>query len=338
MKKILIITDAWKPQTNGVVTTLGNLINNLEQLDFKVKVISPQDFKTINCPGYNNIDISLNVWKVGSLIQDFNSDFIHIATEGPIGLTAKIYCDINNLSYSTSYHTNFPDYLNSFYNVPVSFTYSYIKFFHKKSVAIMVATKSIENDLKLRGFKNLKQWSRGVDLSLFDSTLRTRQVNEEKRLVCVSRVSKEKNLEAFFNLNINAKKIMIGDGPMLKDYKENYRDVEFKGFLFGKELKKEYSNADVFVFPSLTDTFGLVVIESFACGTPVAAFNAPGPRDIIENGLNGYFGENLEENVKKCFKLDRDKVLESSQKWTWEKSTQMFLTNILPINNNEEAA
>ena len=107
---------------------------------------------------------------------------------------------------------------------------------------------------------------------------------------------------------------------------------------FGKELKKEYSNADVFVFPSLTDTFGLVVIESFACGTPVAAFNAPGPRDIIENGLNGYFGENLEENVKKCFKLDRDKVLESSQKWTWEKSTQMFLSNILPINNNEEAA
>lgn len=336
MKKILLITDAWKPQTNGVVTTLTNLEINLKKSGFDPIVISPNNFKTFRCPGYKDIDISLNVWQISKHIDENNPDYIHIATEGPVGLAAKMYCDINKIKYSTSYHTNFPEYLNNFFNIPRQLTYAFLKYFHKNSVSVMVATDSIEKELSSRGFKNIKKWSRGVDFNHFKPIVKKIQ-SEKKTILCVSRVSKEKNLEEFFNLDINANKIMVGDGPMLNEYINKYPDVDFKGFLYGEELNKAYCSADAFVFPSLTDTFGLVVIESISCGTPVAAFDAPGPRDIIETGINGFFGGDLCANVIKCFSLDRSKVCESSQKWSWENSTNMFIENILPMIEKEAA-
>ncbi len=326
MKKILIVTDNLPDQINGVVTTFNNIEKILTLKGYTVTYINPEKFNYISCPGYNEVKLSIPLG-IKSAINKSNADYIHIATEGPIGLFTKLYCDLHNIKYTTSYHTKFPEFLKKIYNIPEYITYKYLKWFHSKSKKVLVPTKDIKNILNLKGFKNLKIWTRGVDSDIFNPSRRT---NPDNYLICVSRVSKEKGLDDFCKLKGN--KILVGNGPYLKELKEIYPDVNFVGVKMGIELSELISNASVFIFPSKTDTFGIVILEAIACGTPVASYEEPGPKEVISLGINGFYGENLEENIINCLKINREDVYSSSKKWTWEISTNQFLESLLTNN------
>jgi glycosyltransferase involved in cell wall biosynthesis len=323
-KTILVITDNVKGQVNGVVTTFSQIEKYAVMNGYRYKTIDPNNFKNFSCPGYSEVKLALPIG-IGRKIKEINPDFIHIATEGPIGLAAKLWLDINGYRYNTSYHTKFPEFLNQLYKIPEFITYSYLRWFHKNSSRVLVTTETMVKELKHNRFKqNLVVWTRGVDGEIFQPNTNKETFNK-KILLSVGRVSKEKNLDEFCSLKIpNTTKILVGDGPYLKELKEKYNDVMFVGAKFGKELSSYYANADVFVFTSKTDTFGIVMIESIRCGTPIAAHEVPGPIDIVIPHVNGFMSEGLESAIIKCFSLDREKVLESSKKWTWDECWDIF--------------
>lgn len=319
--KIIIITDTFK-EINGVVTTLVETKKELELRGHTVYVIEPSMFKTIKFYSYPDVHLSWNVWKIKKLIDQFLPDAVHIATEGPLGLAARLYLRFfkKNCEYTTGYHTKFPEYLKIYFGIPLLITYSYLKWFHRKSYSVLITTASMKHELELKGFKNLVIWSRGVNTQIFYPNFMNK--NHIPKYLCVSRVSKEKNLDDFCKLNGHC--ILVGDGPYLSELKEKYPTVEFVGFKTGSDLAEYYRAADVFVFPSRSDTFGVVMIEALACGIPVAAYNVTGPKDIVTSGLNGYLGNDLQESVNKCLSLDKDLVYQSSKKWSWKTTTDTF--------------
>jgi len=327
-KTILIITDNLKDQINGVVTTYKN-IEACAVLDgYRVVYITPGDFRYFDCPGYNEVKIAYPR-AMGKKIEALSPDYIHIATEGPIGLSARKYLSKHNLRYNTAYHTKFPEGLRALFGIPEALTWPLVRWFHKHSGKVLTTTKTMVDELRAHGFDgDVIPWTRGVDRRIFYPA-----VNREKTklpvLVCVSRVSKEKSLEDFFKLDYPGHKIMVGDGPMLEEYKANYPAVEFVGAKRGVELGDYYRQADVFVFPSQWETFGLVMIEAMACGTPVAAYPCQGPLDVVDEGVTGCMREDLKLAVTDALKLDRNKVSEGSQRWTWEKAWEIFRDNLL---------
>jgi glycosyltransferase involved in cell wall biosynthesis len=334
--KICIVTDSWQ-QINGVSTTLKNTVNCLITMGHEVLVIEPSVFKTCKFKFYPDIDFSWNIWKVGKLIQDFQPNAIHIATEGPLGIAARWYCKVNKrqIPHNTSYHTNFPEYLKLSYGIPLTVSYKVLKLFHKFSCRVLVTNNDMKTQLDQRGLKNLVVWSRGVDLSLFAPDRRSQQVQTNlgpgPRILCVSRASKEKNLDAFCQLSVPGTKILVGDGPELARLQTQYPDVKYLGWKTGADLAEIYANADVFVFPSVTDTFGVVMLESISTGTPVVAYNAIGPREVIEQGINGIISQDLAQAIPQALLLDRLTVRQSSLKWTWNKCTEVFLENLVAI-------
>jgi glycosyltransferase involved in cell wall biosynthesis len=327
-KKILIITDNLPDQINGVVTTYKNIEACAVRDGYTVDYIHPGWFSYIDCPKYNEVKLSYPR-NMGKKIASVNPDYIHIATEGPLGVWARKYLSICGIKHNTAYHTKFPEGLKKLFGIPESWTWRFVRWFHKHSGKVLTTTDSMVAELKAHGFDgDVIPWTRGVDRTIFDPALR--EDVPAKYLLCVSRVSKEKNLEQFFELDYPGYlKIMVGDGPMLEKYKKQYPDVHFTGAKRGKELARYYANAEVFVFPSQWETFGIVMIEAMACGTPVAAFPCQGPEDVIDQGVTGFMNESLENAVTACLQLNRGYVEMGSQRWTWEKAWQIFRDNLV---------
>lgn len=334
--KILLATDAWQPQINGVVRTLGHVVQEAKALGYDVEVINPTNFKNIACPSYPEIRLAVDpFFKVDEIIKQSKPDYIHIATEGPIGMSFRKYCKRNALNFTSSFHTLFPEYLKKRVFMPRTISYAYLKKFHNAAQQTLVPTRSIKKSLRLMGFKNLKTWSRGVDTKLFKAS------NKDDSLfshlpkpihLYVGRVAIEKNIEAFLNLELNGSKVVVGDGPQLAELRVKYPSTIFTGAKKGSELAAHYASADVFVFPSKTDTFGLVILEALASGLPVAAFNAPGPKDIFyKSHLNG-LGDCLKTSIHKAYKFKKQDCIEFAQKFSWASTTQIFLENLVPVN------
>jgi glycosyltransferase involved in cell wall biosynthesis len=329
-KKILIITDNLPDQINGVVTTYKN-IETCAILDgYHVDYIDPGRFRYIDCPRYHEVKIAYPR-NLGQKIEEIAPDYIHIATEGPLGLWARAYLSLGNIRHNTAYHTKFPEGLKKLFGIPEFITWRFVRWFHKHSGKVLTTTDSMVQELQAHGFNGeVIPWTRGVDRKTFHPGYRDRD-DDVKVLLCVARVSKEKNLEDFFELQYpKSRKIMVGDGPMLEKYKKQYPDVEFVGFKTGTELAQYYANADVFVFPSKWETFGIVMIEAMACGTPVAAYPCQGPEDVVEPGVTGYLEQDLATAVHRCIGLNRDRVLEGSQRWSWDRAWHIFRDNLTP--------
>jgi glycosyltransferase involved in cell wall biosynthesis len=329
-KKILIITDNLKDQINGVVTTYKNIETCAVRDNYNVVVLDPGWFSYIDCPGYNEVKIAYPR-NLGKKIEEISPDYIHVATEGPLGLWARAYLSLAGIPHNTAYHTKFPEGLKKLFGIPEFITWRFVRWFHKHSGKVLTTTDSMVEELQAHGFSGeVISWTRGVDRDIFTPALRETVL--AKYLLCVSRVSKEKNLEKFFELDYPGYlKIMVGDGPMLDTYKKRYPDVHFTGFKTGIDLARYYANAEVFVFPSQWETFGIVMIEAMACGTPVAAFPCQGPEDVIDEGITGCMNDDLKQAVKDALMLDRQKVWEGSGRWTWENAWAIFRDNLIEM-------
>ena len=328
-KTILIITDNLPDQINGVVTTYKNIEVHAIRDGYNVVVLHPGWFSYIDCPGNNEVKITYPR-ALGQKIEEIGPDHIHIATEGPLGLRARKYLSLHSYRYNTAYHTKFPEGLKKLFGIPEAITWPLVRWFHKHSGKVLTTTDSMVQELQAHGFTGeIISWTRGVDREIFHPNYRNRE-DDRKVLVCVSRVSKEKNLEEFFQLDYpKGRKIMVGDGPMRETYEKQYPDVEFVGFKTGPELAEYYANADVFVFPSRWETFGIVMIEAMACGTPVAAYPVQGPKDVVDPGVTGYLDEDLATAVHRCLGLNRAQVLAGSQRWSWQKAWEIFRDNLV---------
>ena len=328
-KTILIISDNLPEQINGVVTTYKN-IEAMAVLDgYRVVHLDPGRFRYVDCPGYNEVKIAFP-WKIGQKIEEISPNYIHIATEGPMGLCARQYLDKHSYRYNTAYHTRFPEGLRKLFGIPETLTWPLVRRFHQHSGKVLTTTETMVQELRAHGFDgDIVSWTRGVDRTIFYPK---DFVTKSGVLLCVSRVSKEKNLEDFFRLDCTGyRKIMVGDGPMLEEYRSTYTDVEFVGYKTGIELADYYRNADVFVFPSRWETFGIVMIEAMACGTPVAAYPCHGPMDVVDTGITGCLHTDLKQAVCMALDLDRHVVSASSSKWSWQQAWQIFKSNLIPV-------
>jgi glycosyltransferase involved in cell wall biosynthesis len=339
--RILTVTDAWFPQVNGVVRTLDTVSAILRERGHEVDFLTPEGFRAIPCPGYPEIPLCLATASMaGRRIEAFGPDAIHIATEGPLGLAARRYCMRRGYRFTTSYHTRFPEYLHERLPVPGlrEAAHRFLDRFHRKGEAIMVATPSIEEMLRRRGHTRIRRWSRGVDTELFRPRPRQNLNGERPISLYCGRVATEKNIEAFLDLELPGTKYVVGDGPQRAALERRYPNVEFTGYRTGEPLAALVASADVFVFPSRTDTFGLVLIEALACGVPVAAYPVPGPIDVVADESVGALDEDLGAAVSRALRLDRDACRAYAEQFTWERSAEQFLDNLVPTRVEAEVA
>lgn len=332
--RIVIATDAWKPQINGVVTTLGKTKANLEALGHEVLLLTPALFKTIPCPTYRSIRLALRPGKkVNQLLDEFEPQAVHVATEGPVGLAVRRYCLRHGLKFTTSYHTQFPQYIRMRAPVPLGLSYAYLRWFHKPAVRTMVPTESQRRELLKWGFDNVVIWTRGVDTELFRPGDKSLLRDPRPISMYMGRIAMEKNIEAFLELNLPGTRYVVGDGPDLPRLREKYPSARFTGFLENADLARYLAAADVFVFPSRTDTFGVVLLEAMACGTPVAAFPVTGPVDVVQNGATGVLDEDLRKAVLAALEVDGRACRDFALQRTWRAATEQFLGH-LEINQN----
>lgn len=338
--RLLISTDAWAPQVNGVVRTLETLEKQLVKLGHEVLFVTPDGFRTVPMPTYPEIRLALFARRaVGRVIDKFRPDAIHIATEGPLGLATRRNCLRRGISFTTSFHTRFPEYIHARFGVPTSWPYAGLRWFHGPATAVMVATKSLESDLEARGFKNLRLWSRGVDTDLFKPGDKTWLDLPRPVFLYVGRVAIEKSVEEFLKLDLPGSKLIVGDGPQLTELRMRYPEAHFTGPKYGPELARAYAASDVFVFPSRTDTFGLVVLEALASGLPVAAHPVQGPNDIIgDNAAVGALSENLRDAALRAMKLSPQACRLFAMNFSWEACTRQFLTNLARPEEKQAAS
>ena len=330
--KLMIVTDAWHPQVNGVVTTLEKMVVYLRQRDLQVEVIEPSAFSTLALPNYSEISLAWSVWRFKALYEAFDPDCVHIATEGPLGVTARRYLVKRGLRFTTSLHTKFPEYINQRIGMPVGWGYRYLRWFHRPSSSILVTTHSMKEFLTEKGMTNLVVWGRGVDTDLFDAKLRRKPAGEmPPTLLYVGRVAVEKNIEAFLSLDVPGNKIVVGDGQARPALAARFPDAKWVGYKSGQELANYYANADVFVFPSKTDTFGIVMLEALASGTPVAGYPVTGPRDVILQGETGWLDDDLETAVLNCLSLSRDRCRYYALEQSWRSVADKFGGELVPV-------
>ncbi|MEM7466041.1 MAG: glycosyltransferase family 1 protein [Pseudomonadota bacterium] len=333
--KIVIVTDAWHPQVNGVVRTLDTTGQYLRKLGHEVHYISPQDFKTIPCPTYPQIRLALfPARRVKLILDELLPDAIHIATEGPIGHAAHKYCRSRRLPFTTAFHTQFPEYVRMRAPIPIAWSYAYLRRFHSKAQRTFVPTNSQRDLLEDWRFNNLRVWSRGVETEIFHPEDPVKYELPGPIMIYMGRVAVEKNIEAFLDLKLNGSKVVIGDGPDYDKLVGAYPDVHFVGAKFGRELAQHVAGGDVFVFPSRTDTFGLVMLEAMACGLPVAAYPVQGPTDVVDNGASGVLDENLRRAIEKALTLNSDDCLKHAHCYSWESCTAAFESYLAPIERN----
>ncbi len=328
--RVLIATDAWHPQVNGVVRTYERLAEELGPLGCSLDILAPGEFSTIPCPTYPEIRLALTgPRRVSRRIRASRPDYIHVATEGPIGIMTRAYCRKACHPFTTSYHTRFPEYVAARFPVRKSWCYSLQRRFHNSGAGMMVATASLADELRARGFLNIMHWIRGVDTDLY----RPRPVmlfgTSEPVFLYVGRVAVEKNIEAFLRLKLPGRKVVVGAGPQIKQLQARYSDAYFTGPKFGDELAQHYASASVFVFPSLTDTFGLVLLEALASGVPVAAHNVTGPKDVVDDPRVGVLGDDLEQAALQALDLDPLACRNHALKYSWPNCARSFLDNIV---------
>jgi glycosyltransferase involved in cell wall biosynthesis len=329
--RILIATDAWHPQVNGVVRTLTMMAEAAKSFGVNVGFLTPQSFRTFAMPSYPDLRVALpGGAKIAHLIAQARPDSIHIATEGPIGLAVRRYCRQHGLPFTTSFHTRFPEYVSARLPIPESWVWSALRWFHGTSHAVMAATPALAGELRGRGFRNVVLWPRGVDAQLF----RPRPADlglPRPIFLSVGRVAVEKNLEAFLELDLPGTQVVVGDGPARIALERKYPRAVFVGALHGEPLAETYAAADVFVFPSKTDTFGLVLLEALASGVPVAAFPVTGPRDVIGAAKVGVLSEDLRLACLSALSISPQDCLQFAARQTWEASARAFVNNISDV-------
>jgi glycosyltransferase involved in cell wall biosynthesis len=346
--RIVIVSDAAPPQVNGVVRTLQQLTQNLTAMGHEVTFITPDMFTTVPLPTYKEIRLALFPGrKIARMIREANPNAIHIATEGPLGLAARSFCLRKKIPFSTSFHTRFAEYLNARTGIPLSWGYAFLRRFHAKSTALMVATPSLQKELKERGFGEPVIWSRGVDTERYRPRPEFADAHPKGLArpvwLNVGRIAVEKNIEAFLDLDLPGSKMVVGEGPRLEHLKKKYPDAHFTGPLFGEELAEAYAGADVFVFPSKTDTFGLVLIEAMATGTPIAGYPVQGPGDVLAFTPDGMKAGALDDDLKTAcmaaLRLNRDDARAYAMTFAWDACAKQFISNLaleeMPVEDAE---
>ena len=330
--RIAIVTDAWYPQINGVVRTLTKTREGLEALGHEVLMVTPEHFRTLPCPTYPEIRLSVLPGRlVSARLRGFGPDHLHIATEGPLGLAARAYARRNQLAFTTAYHTRFPEYVQSRIRLPISWIYAFMRWFHKPGHVVMAPTNAVLKDLQTWRVGKPVIWPRGVDLDLFkpDPDARKKPDPENPVFINVGRVAVEKNLTAFLDLDLPGEKWIVGGGPALDSLKQRYPEARFFGPKDMTELPEIYNQADVFVFPSRTDTFGLVLLEAMACGLPVAAYPVTGPIDVVGSSQAGMLDEDLGKACHAALKLNRADARAHAETFSWDAATEIFAGHLV---------
>ncbi|WP_334175591.1 glycosyltransferase family 1 protein [Pseudoxanthobacter sp.] len=326
----MVVSDAWHPQINGVVRTMERTMEGLAGLGVESCTLTPQDYRTLPCPTYPEVRLSVTRPKsVGRAIAGAKVDAVHIVTEGPLGILARRFCIATGLRFTTSYHTRFPEYLHARVPVPLRWTYAWMRRFHNAAAGCMIATPSLEAELAARGFRNLMRWDRGVDSALFNPDYASVLDLPRPIFGYVGRVAVEKNIEAFLDLDLPGSKVVVGGGPALEDLRKRYPHVLFTGAKLGPELASYYASLDVFVFPSLTDTFGNVLLEALACGVPVAAFPVTGPLDVIGRTGPGVLDADLRAAALAALEIPRARARAFALNFSWEASSRQFYDNVV---------
>ncbi len=340
----MLVTDAWEPQVNGVVRTLSKVVAELVEMGLTLEIISPADgYRTIPLVTYSEIRLALGARDdIEDRFLSFAPDAVHIATEGTLGWDARAVCLKHKFPFTTSYHTQFPEYVNARFKwIPLAAGYRYMHAFHDRSGRVMVATPTMMERLRLHGFTNIAPWSRGVDTNLFHPKMRGLDGGVFKDLKgpifsYIGRVAVEKNIDAFLRLDLPGSKVIVGDGPAREELQKQFPNVLFTGAKFGDDLARHYADSDVFVFPSLTDTFGLVILEAMAAGTPVAGFIAPGPQDIIPGSGAGAIGHDLAKASLEALACDRVATRAYAETYSWRACAEEFVRNLDPLPKPEK--
>lgn len=336
--RVLIVTDAWHPQINGVVRTLTAVAEAARPLGVSCVFLTPAQFRTVGLPSYSDVRLALPTpARVARLIAEADADSIHIATEGPLGISVRRYCLRHGLPFTTSFHTRFPEYISARWPVPEAWVWNWLRRFHAPSRAVMAATPALAAELRARGFRNVALWSRGVDTGLF----RPRMVDLGLRrpiFLSVGRLAVEKNLDAFLSLELPGTKVVVGDGPARADLQARYPNAVFMGAMSGERLAEAYAAADIFVFPSRTDTFGLVLLEALASGLPVAAFPAPGPRDVIGDAPVGILNHDLRMACLAALRVSPEACRDFAAALTWDSSARAFIGNLVRLREQTGCA
>jgi glycosyltransferase involved in cell wall biosynthesis len=333
--RLLLVTDAWFPQVNGVVRTLSTVKRELESRGHVVETVTPDRFRTIPCPTYPEIRLAVRPGReLERTIEYFDPDRIHVATEGPLGLAARSACRKLGLPFTSAFHTRFAEGIHARFRIPTRWTYRGLRWFHSAAARTMVSTPSLRAELTHRGFRNIVAWSRGVDTELFrprgDAFLDLpRPIH-----LCVGRVAVEKNLEAFLRLPLEGTKLVVGDGPDLARLRREYPDAVFAGMKSGEELARCYAASDVFVFPSRTDTFGLVLLEALASGLPVAAFPVTGPLDVVTSTDVGALDEDLHAAIRRARGLDPAACRRFALRYSWSRCADEFASHLEPVRTS----
>lgn len=334
LMKLALVTDAWQPQVNGVVTTLSRTRERLQAAGDEVLVLSGDTHFTVPLPSYPEIRVAVLPYRrLSRAIGQFDPDAIHIATEGPLGMAARRFCVRNGLSFTSSYHTQFPEYVRKRLPVPLSVSYAWLRRFHGRADRTLVATRQQQRLLRERGFDNVVLWPRGVDTELFRPCGRAHLDLPGPIWMYVGRIAVEKNLEAFLSLPLEGSKVLVGDGPDRARLTRRYSDARFVGYRFGEALAQHLSSADVFVFPSLTDTFGLVMLEAMACGTPVAAFPVTGPIDVVQDNVTGVLDDDLMSAAQAALSIPRENCRQYALGHSWEAASTVFRGHLVDCRN-----
>lgn len=329
--RIAIVSDAYFPHISGVATTIKATADELTRRGHEVRIISPSDFPyKIAAPTYKEIKLAVRPYqRLARMLDEFQPDALHISVEGPLGIAARRYAKKKGLHFTTAYHTRFPEYAKVHMGIPMGLTYAFARWFHNGSHGTMVAAESLRKELDERGFTNLVMWPRGVDAELFNPGNPLPLAGEKPIFMYMGRVAPEKNIEAFLKLDLPGTKYVVGDGPARKALEKKYPHAIFTGYKFGEELARHLAAADVFVFPSLTDTLGLVMLEANACGVPVATFPSQASSAVIKEGENGVVREDLREACLEALKLSRTKCRAIALECGWKKPADMFLDNLV---------
>jgi glycosyltransferase involved in cell wall biosynthesis len=326
--RILVATDAWRPQVNGVVRTYERLGEEAAKLGAEIDFVTPAEFYTLPAPTYPEIRLAMpGFGHVRRRFAEVRPDAVHIATEGPVGWMARWHCLSKRIPFTTSFHTRFPEYLKPRFGLPESWTYGIMRSFHNAGCGVMVATPSLAQELGNRGFDRILPWTRGVDTELFRPRP-VRRFGNDPVYLTVGRVAVEKNIHAFLDLDLPGRKVVVGDGPQRAELQARYPDVVFAGKKTGEDLAECYASADVFVMPSLTETFGIVQLEAMAAGLPVAAFPVTGPIDLVTPGVTGVLSTDLGAAVREARSLDRSVIRAKAMEFSWENASRLFLANI----------
>ncbi|EIM28208.1 glycosyltransferase family 4 protein [Microvirga lotononidis] len=327
--RLLIATDAWRPQINGVVRSLEYMASEAPRFGAEVAFLTPERFRSIPMPTYPEIRLSLvRPGALAEILEEIRPTHVHVATEGPIGLATRLACLRQGRAFTTSYHTRFPEYVAARTGIPEAWSYGALRRFHRAARAMMVSTPSLERELTGRGFRNIMRWTRGVDTALFRPRGERILDASAPIFLYVGRVAIEKNLEAFLSLDLPGTKVVAGDGPSRAELERRYPDVRFLGSLTGEDLARVYASSDVFVFPSLTDTFGIVLIEALASGLPIAAFPVTGPLDVIGSSGCGVLGPDLRKAALEALDIPKDRCRAYGETFTWHESARQFFSNI----------